>query len=221
MDMENPIDGLKSQILEAALPDIVFDGWHASLINDAAVNSGVSVSDAHLAFPKGLDDLLDYYFITGDQQMMAWLNEAPFPEKIRQRVTQAVRTRVEVDAEHKEVFRRAIAALSLPSRASLALRINYRTVDAIWRWAGDTSTDYNFYTKRAILTGVLASTRLCWLGDDSEDCLDSWAFLDRRIDNVMSFEKTKAQVVKLGAKLSSSLEDCLKTLGNMRYGSAD
>lgn len=218
MDMENPLERIKAQILDAALPDIVFDGWHERLIPDAAAKCGVSRSDALLALPNGVNDLLAYYFARGDERMLTRLNESPYPEKIRTRITDAVRARIEVDEESKEVFRRAIAALSLPSRASLAIRVNYKTVHAIWRWAGDTSTDYNFYTKRAILTGVLASTRLCWLADDSEAYEATWGFLDRRIDNVMSFEKTKARAVKMGTKASGLIEGGLKTLSNLRYG---
>ena len=63
----------------------------------------------------------------------------------------------------------------------------------MWRLAGDTATDYNHYTKRLTLSAVYTSTLLAWLDDDSEGFADTAAFLDRRLDDVMRFEKWKGE----------------------------
>ena len=114
--------------------------------------------------------------------------------KIRDRIKGAVRIRLERHAGEREAVRRALAVLSLPFNAGLALKLLYKTVDAMWYAAGDTSTDFNFYTKRATLAGVYSSTLLYWLNDRSPGSEATWAFLDRRIDDVMKIEKLKAQV---------------------------
>ena len=114
--------------------------------------------------------------------------------KIRDRIKSAVRIRLERHAGNREAARRALALLSLPFNAPLALRLLYRTVDAMWYAAGDTSTDFNFYTKRATLAGVYSSTLLYWLNDRSPGGEATWGFLDRRIDDVMKIEKLKSQV---------------------------
>ena len=114
--------------------------------------------------------------------------------RIRDRIATAVRTRLDLLAPHKEAVRRAVAFEALPGNAPRALKAVYHTVDAMWHAAGDTATDWNFYTKRALLAGVYTSTVLIWLGDQSEDCAETWAFLDRRIEDVMRIEKAKAKV---------------------------
>jgi len=114
--------------------------------------------------------------------------------KIRDRIKSAVRIRLERHAGEREAARRALALLSLPFNTPLALRLLYKTVDAMWYAAGDTSTDFNFYTKRATLAGVYSSTLLYWLADRSPGSEATWGFLDRRIDDVMKIEKLKSQV---------------------------
>jgi ubiquinone biosynthesis protein COQ9 len=114
--------------------------------------------------------------------------------KIRDRIKSAVRLRLERHAGPREAARRALSTLSMPLNAGLALKLLYKTVDAMWYAAGDTSTDFNFYTKRATLAGVYSSTLLYWLNDRSPGAEATWAFLDRRIDDVMKFEKLKGQV---------------------------
>ena len=114
--------------------------------------------------------------------------------KMRERIKGAVRIRLERHAGEREAVRRALALLSLPFNAGLALKLLYKTVDAMWYAAGDTSTDFNFYTKRATLAGVYSSTLLYWLNDRSPGSEATWGFLDRRIDDVMKIEKLKAQV---------------------------
>jgi ubiquinone biosynthesis protein COQ9 len=117
--------------------------------------------------------------------------------KIRDRITLAVRVRLQQNAMHQEAVRRAMARLALPRNAMLATRLLYRTVDAMWHAAGDTATDHNFYTKRALLAGVYASTVMCWLNDNSQDLEVTWAFLDRRIAEVMRVPKAMAGIGRI------------------------
>ena len=93
----------------------------------------------------------------------------------------------------REAVRRALAILAMPQNLPLALRISWRSADLMWRLAGDTSTDFNHYTKRMTLGTVYCSTLINWLDDQSEGWTDTAAFLDRRIDDVMRFEKFKAE----------------------------
>jgi len=140
-------------------------------------------------------DLLEYHSQQADDEMLERLEDYDLAAfKIRARVTLAVRLRIEAVTQHKDAVRRAAHMLALPMHHVTAMRISYATVDAIWRGIGDTSTDINFYSKRAILAGVYTSTTMRWLEDRSEEELETWAFLDRRIQNVMDFEKVKAKV---------------------------
>ncbi len=117
--------------------------------------------------------------------------------KIRQRIATAVRVRLEQNIEHREAIRLGLAHMASPRRAGEGLRWLYHTVDAMWRAAGDTATDFNFYTKRMLLAGVYTSTLVYWLDDHSQDCGDTWAFLDRRIEDVMQIQKFRGRVEKL------------------------
>ena len=122
--------------------------------------------------------------------------------RIRERIALAIRLRIEAVAPHREAVRRAVAVHALPFNAPRALRNLYGTVDAIWTGIGDTSTDFNFYTKRALLAGVYSSTLLYWLDDHSDGFTDTWAFLERRIEDVMRIQKARGRVDGLTARLT-------------------
>lgn len=207
-------DIIRAKILAAALPNVAFDGWTTKLMREAATAAGVSHGEMRLAFPGGIVDLADCFLADGDRRMEEALAHRDLAAlKIRERITLAVRMRIEVDIAHREAMRRAVTLLSLPISGTTGPRALYRTVDAIWRAAGDTSTDFNFYTKRALLAGVYSTVTLTWFADQSEDYADTWAFLDRRIADVMQIEKAKASVQKFGAYLP----DPLALLGRLRY----
>lgn len=213
---KDPIfDDIREKVLAAAYEDVVFRGWHGEVLHQAAARARVDRSSCELAFPHGIDDLLLFFFSHGDQTMMERLGSDARPEKIRERIAVALRQRLLADSPQREVLRRAMAACLLPGRHALGLKATYSTVDAIWRWAGDQSTDYNFYSKRAILAAVLKSSRLYFLDDDSLDYADSWAFIDRRIENVMQFEKVKARYSSLSLEKPLTL---VKRLSRWRYG---
>ncbi len=184
----------KQKIILAALPHVAFDGWSTETLDAALHDAGIAESDGKALFPRGAIDLAAGYHHFGDAQMVAALHDANLSAmKMRERITFAVRKRIET-VNDKEAVRRGSTLFSLPQNAGEGAKLIWGTCDLIWSTLGDTSEDVNWYTKRATLAGVYSSTVLFWLGDESEGNADTWAFLDRRIENVMQFEKLKSQV---------------------------
>jgi ubiquinone biosynthesis protein COQ9 len=184
----------REAVLAAALPHADFDGFTDAVLEKACLETGCAKADSALLFEDGALSLVEFYSAWADGEMEKRLAAMDLKVlKIRERIATAVRTRLEVLRPHKEAARRAAALLSLPTHAALGAKLLYRTVDAMWRAAGDTSTDFNFYTKRGILAGVYGSTAMRWFGDTSEGEKDTENFLAARIDNVMQFEKFKAK----------------------------
>ncbi|HEX4078638.1 MAG TPA: COQ9 family protein [Rhizomicrobium sp.] len=185
----------KDAVLAAALVHVPFDGFTGTVLRRAAAEAGVARNGITRLFPEGPLSLVEAFSESADAEMGRLLAKAKLSNlKVRERIALAVKMRIAVLRPHKEAARRAAAFLTLPPHAALGIRLLYRTVDAIWRGIGDTSTDFNFYTKRAILAGVYSSTLLRWFSDSSEGEEITNAFLQRRIDEVMRFEKFKAQV---------------------------
>jgi ubiquinone biosynthesis protein COQ9 len=160
-----------------------------------------------IAFPDGEIDLLCYFSERMDEAMLQRLAEVDLETlRIRDRIKTAVRLRLEVMAPFREAARRGANLFAMPFYATRAASCLYRTVDAIWFGIGDRSTDFNFYSKRAILAGVFASTITFWFGDTSDAFEATWRFLDRRIDDVMQIEKAKALVRRVGEQIPSPLD---------------
>jgi ubiquinone biosynthesis protein COQ9 len=184
-------DNTKDRILQAALPHVAFDGWSETTLRAAADDSGVAPGLAHALFPRGGLDLALAYHAAGDRAMARALAGADLAEmRFRDRVAHAVRLRL--DGADRELVRRGATLFALPQNAGAGAGAVWGTADAIWTALGDTSEDVNWYTKRASLSAVYASTVLYWLGDDSPGHEATWDFLDRRIEGVMAFEKAKA-----------------------------
>ena len=206
----------KAALLEAMLDHVPFDGWSPISFRKAAADLGLSEGEAMIVFPRGADDALDAFIDDADDKMVTVLAAMNMKEmRIRDRIRAAVRARIEAVADHREAERRAVGYLALPLNAPRALRHLARTVDLMWRAAGDTSTDFSFYTKRMLLSGVYSSTLMYWLNDSSDDHDATWAFLDRRIDDVMQIEKLKAKVKERTADMPS----LTKALSRLRYPS--
>ncbi len=194
----SPLDDLRDQLLDAALPHVPFDGWSRAAMVHGASDAGLVAADVDIAFPTGMRDVLAYWLDRCDAEMVAAMNNHDLDAlKIREKVALGVRVRLEQAAEHKEAVRRALAYLALPGNTGLATRSLYRTVDAIWRTCGDTATDFNFYSKRGLLAGVYTATVFYWLDDASDDHADTWAFLDRRIADVMQIPKLTGRLKNL------------------------
>lgn len=185
-------------IIAHALPLVPFEGWNQQVLNQAAALAGYKKTDAIRVFPSGATQAVDAYFQQCDADMLTALESYNLETmKIRQRIALAVRLRLMAYAPHREAARKAIALQALPFNSHRTLATLYTTVDHIWHAIGDTSTDFNFYTKRLTLGAVYSATLLHWLDDKSPDYNATWEFLDRRIENVMQFEKAKSRLKDL------------------------
>ena len=196
----------RDRLLEAALPRVVFDGWGMTALSAGAADIGFTEGQIHAVFVEPERDLVAHFPDWADRRMLARLSEMDLAAmKIRERITWAVRARLEAMEGHEEAVRRLIAIKALPGNTAAALRDGYRTVDAIWRVAGDQATDFNFYTKRGLLAAVLAFTTLFWLDDASEGHAETWGFLDRRIAGIMKIPKAQARVSEFVDRLTKPL----------------
>ena len=191
----DPDAPLRDRLADAMAAEAVFDGWTRGALSAAARQLQLPAGEADRLFPGGPVQILSHISARADLRTVEDMEKEGVADlKMRERIKGAVRIRLERHAGEREAVRRALALLSLPFNAGLALKLLYKTVDAMWYAAGDTSTDFNFYTKRATLAGVYSSTLLYWLNDRSPGSEATWGFLDRRIDNVMKIEKLKSQV---------------------------
>ncbi len=188
-----PLQMLRRRLAIAVGDNAVFDGWTRAAVDSAAAQLGLDPDQARLAMPKTKAGLIDIYIAEVDRALEAWADEHVAGLKIREKIRSLVWRRLEVMAPAREAVRAALALLAMPQNLPLGARIGWRSADIMWRLAGDTSTDFNHYTKRLTLGAVYGSTLLAWLDDQSEGWSETRAFLDRRIDDVMRFEKVKAE----------------------------
>lgn len=201
---------LAPKIAEAA----AFDGWSADGLANAASGSGIDPDVAAYAFRGGQMDMIRAWIDHVDARMEAEISPdelAGMP--VRERIRRLVLFRLECVAGLEESLRRALAIMAMPRNAALALRLGWRSADRMWRLAGDTATDYNHYTKRAILAGVYAATLAVFVDDESEGKEEAHAFLDRRIEGIIRFEKTKARLALPDEERFS----LARFLGRLRY----
>ncbi len=202
----------RDKILDAALPAIVFDGWTMTVLETAAKNAGLTAFDVKRVFPGGMMDALGHFSARADAAMVEALRSdySLSTMKIRERIATAVLVRLRQQTPHREAVRRAMAIYAMPWNKMAELKMIYATVDAMWREAGDTATDYNFYTKRLLLSKVYLTSLRVWLDDTSPNLLTTEAFLRRRIDDVMQIEKLKAKAKGALANLESFLPKILR-----------
>ena len=196
--MTEPLDMNLDELKAALAPRLGthagFDGWGEAALAMAAGELGVPAERARLAFSGGAAEMIDAWFDWVDKAMLdAFPPEKVAAMKIRDRIRNLLLFRLQTLLPYREALRRALAILALPRNAPTAAALAWRSADRIWRLAGDTATDFNHYSKRAILIGVYGSTTMIFLGDESEDLAETRAFLDRRIEEVMRFEKAKAR----------------------------
>ena len=189
-NMDKKRQELKDKLLEASLPHIIFDGWSMKSLQAATSDLGIKEGMIYTVFVDPESELVEHFSDWADRRMIARLDKIDLESmKIRERITIAVRMRLEGISGHEEALRRSIFKSSP--------RCLYKTVDLIWRRAGDKAVDFNFYSKRALLATVLSSTTLYWLDDKSENHAKTWEFLDRRISDVMKIPKLKANFRKV------------------------
>ena len=193
-EQTSPLQAIREKLALAIGENAVFDGWTPAAVDAAATRVGIDPAQARLAVPKDQAGKIDLYIQAVDRELEArFTSERLQNLKIREKIRSLVWKRLEIMGPAREAVRRALSILAMPQNAPTGLKAGWRTADVMWRIAGDTSTDFNHYTKRLTLSGVYASTLLVWLDDQGEGWADTAAFLDRRIDDVMKFEKMKAQ----------------------------
>jgi len=192
-----------------------FDGWRREAVTMAAEQCGIDAGIATLAFPGGAMEMIDAWFESIDSRMREALPQEKLATlSIRMRITTLVETRLTLLARDREALRRAQAVMAMPRNAAAAARLGWRAADVMWRAAGDETTDLNHYTKRLTLAGVYAATLLVFVDDESEDWAETRAFLARRIEGVMRFERAKAQWKGIGAGERLSFA---RFIGRLRY----
>lgn len=182
----------RDRLVVAMFAHVPFDGWTRRALQAGAADAGLS---AARLFPGGPVQAAEHASDWADRRMLRRLEGMDLASlRVRERIAAAVRARLDVLEPHREAVRRLMGYLALPGNVVLALRLTYRTVDAMWYLAGDRATDFSFYTKRALLAGVHGATGLFWLADRSEGLAETWAFLDRRIDDVMRIPQVRGRM---------------------------
>lgn len=208
------LDEIREAIAPRLAANAAFDGWTDAAVESSAFEIGVDPDLAKLALKGGPMALIDAWIGSVDAEMAHRLPQEKLDAmKIRDRITALVATRLEIMAPDREGLRRAQAIMAMPQNLAQASRIGWRSADRMWRLAGDTATDFNHYSKRATLSAVYLSTLLTFVNDDSEDYTETRSFLDRRIENVMQFEKAKAQLKGRGDYMPS----LSRFIGRLRY----
>lgn len=208
------LDEVRAVLAPLIAGNAAFDGWSKAAVELAAEQAGVAPEIAALAFSGGAMDMIDAWFAHIDTAMLgACPPERLTVLKIREKIATLVEARLDAMAREKEALRRALSILALPQNMAHAAKLSWRAADHMWRAAGDTAVDYNHYTKRTLLAGIYAATLLTFLNDESEGHADTRAFLDRRIEGVMRFEKAKTRLTA-NAEHRPSLA---RFVGRLRY----
>ena len=211
---EMTLDELRAALAPLVPGNAAFDGWGDKALAMAASQLGVPAERARLTFPEGAVQMIDAWFDSIDRAMAeAWPLERIEKLKIRERIQGLVVFRIETIAPNKEALRRAFAILAQPQNAMTAAKLAWRAADRMWRIAGDVATDFNHYSKRGILAALYTATMLVFLDDDGAGFVQTRGFLDRRIDEVMRFEKLKAQWRGSADRMPS----LSRFLGRLRY----
>ncbi len=212
---DNPtLDEVRACVAPLLPAQAAFDGWNRTALGNAAAQAGLDAGMVELAFPGGAMDMIDAWFAWVDAEMArAVPADVLAAMKIRDRITTLIETRLTLLAPEREALRRAQAIMAMPLNLAKAGRLGWRAADQMWRLAGDSATDFNHYSKRATLAGVYAATLLIFLDDDSNGWAETRAFLGRRIDGIMHFERTKQQW-KARAQRRPSLA---RFIGRLRY----
>lgn len=214
-DTVDPSMTARRAILMAALTHVPFEGWTGKTLKQGVADAGLPDGAKALYFPGGPVELIAFWAEMCDEHAAQALAETDQTAlKIRQKVTNGVIARMEAIGPHEEAARRAMAKLSLPSSGAAGAKILWSAADTIWRAIGDTSTDVNFYSKRTVLSAVISTTLPIWLSDESAGKEEARAFLDRRIENVMQFEKVKAKA----KAFTAGMPDPVEALSKLRYG---
>ncbi len=207
------LDELQLELAPKIAAAAIFDGWSDAALVSASEAAGVDPAVARLAFPGGPMEMISAWVASVDARMESAFDRDMLAQMpIRERIRALVWFRLEAVIGLEEALRRAVAIQAMPQNLARTAKLAWSSADAMWRLAGDRSTDYNHYTKRAILAGVYAATLAVFVDDESDDKAETRAFLDRRIEGVMKFEKAKARWLGKGEHF-----DPVRFIGRLRY----
>jgi ubiquinone biosynthesis protein COQ9 len=202
-------------LLDESLKLAPIHGWTQRTVTLAGKALGLSPGETELLIPHGPADLAALLSRRHDDRALAALAEVHASNlKIRERIRRAVEARLDAAASDEPALRRWSGYLSLPQNMALAARLTWDSADVLWRWAGDTATDENHYTKRVLLAGILSGAGAIRMSTGRKAALE---FVDRRIDNVMAFEKWKATTSFKPTEIATRFAEAL---GRARYPSA-
>lgn len=208
------LDELRLELAGEVASSAVFDGWSEAAVDNAAMARGADPRVARIAFDNGATGMIAAWIASIDAAMeAAYSPDALMTVPIRERIRRLVQFRLDAIAGKEEALKRALAIMAMPQNAAQSLRRGWQSADLMWRLAGDTATDYNHYTKRATLAAIYAATLAVFADDHSEDKAETRAFLDRRIDEVMRFEKAKARMLRPSDERFS----IVRLMGRLRY----
>lgn len=217
VEPDGSLEDLRVRLAPLIAEAAVFDGWSAQAVRSAAAQAGIDADIAAYAFRDGAMDMVAAWVGAIDLAMARALSPFELAKlPIRERIRTLVQFRLDAVRGREEALARALAIMAMPQNASTAVRLGWRSADVMWRLAGDRATDYNHYTKRATLGAIYAATLAVYAGDESEGKADTRAFLDRRIEGIMKFEKVKAQVLRSPEERFSMA----RFVGRLRYPAA-
>ena len=183
----------RKKILNQALVDINTYGFNKNMLIKAAENCNFSEGTLGRLFPEGIYELKEYFFNETDIEMLKKINRIKNKNiRIRDKIYNGVIIRLEIFQKNKDAIKHIFVSES--SNPIKSVKNLWNTADLIWKSAGDTSTDYNHYTKRLLLSWVYLSTLLCWFSDSKKDIKETKLFLNRRIDEVLKFGKKSASI---------------------------
>lgn len=221
MTEDTSLEALRLRLAPAIAEAAAFDGWKPAAIAAAAEAENVDPALAAFAFESGAQSapmaMISAWIARIDVDMAEALLAAQLGNlPIRERIRRLVQFRLDAIVGKEEALRRALAIMAMPQNVAAAARLGWSSADAMWRLAGDVATDYNHYTKRMTLGSIYAATLAFFAQDTSEGHEETRAFLGRRIENVMQFERAKAKLLKPRDEVFLPM----RVLGRLRYPAA-
>ncbi|HLD76911.1 MAG TPA: COQ9 family protein [Rickettsiales bacterium] len=202
------IDSLenKRRILHRFLEVCAFEGVNDEVLEDAMQFCQIDVKFKNIIFECGVLDIIELYIDETNENLAKIIDETPNFEKlkIREKIKFALYNFFELQKEHQLALQRIrnfyfdlanFKNTKYGARPSaFAFKNAGKIADFIWKKIGDQSTDFNFYTKRLILSGVIISVFSTFVKDKTPNLEETKAKIDKKIEKVMKIEKFKAKM---------------------------
>lgn len=212
--LSDPYASKRDSIVSAFMNDAVFDGLSVKTLHNSFVHCHIPPEQSVLLFPDGVVDVLAWHSLRADEILTHFAQHSDLKSlSIRKRIETLLMHRFEVMANEREAIRKGLHYLSLPHHVKASTTLLFRTVDTIWRIAGDTSTDMNYYTKRMILSGIYTATLPIWLSDKTPDLEHTRTFLQKRLNDALKLGKLPS----VFPKIENTILSVSGWLGNLKY----